>query len=202
MLIRRAVCLFVIAASGEWRMNCQCLNGRAFYVFCFEVAPALGTTTHKLPSHVRSARGLDTRGDCCHATLSVCSALSAYARPSGSRKLTPGLRPGVRADRQGIYLGIGDTVLENLIKLDHLEEVKVVTRFPLQNRFGIQCIKTNIPRSQHEASTYNDFRNFELLSASLNESNLTCLSGSIDAVFGVGLTAIKSPVGTGNVQVQ
>eukprot|EP00116_Pleurobrachia_bachei_P011554 sb/3471816/ len=42
--------------------------------------------------------------DCCHATLSVCSALSAYARPSGSRKLTPGLRPGVRADsdRQGI----------------------------------------------------------------------------------------------------
>eukprot|EP00116_Pleurobrachia_bachei_P010931 sb/3471193/ len=36
----------------------------------------------------------------CHATLSVCSALSASA--SGSRKLTPGLRPGVRADRQGI----------------------------------------------------------------------------------------------------
>eukprot|EP00116_Pleurobrachia_bachei_P010036 sb/3470298/ len=25
-----------------------------------------------------------------------------------------------------------------------------------KNRFGIQCIKTNIPRSQHEASTYND----------------------------------------------
>eukprot|EP00116_Pleurobrachia_bachei_P018371 sb/3478633/ len=37
----------------------------------------------------------------CHATQSVSSALSAYARPSGSRKLTPGLRPGVRADRQG-----------------------------------------------------------------------------------------------------
>eukprot|EP00116_Pleurobrachia_bachei_P016105 sb/3476367/ len=34
---------------------------------------------------------------CCHATLSVSSALL----PSGSRKLTPGLRPGVRADRQG-----------------------------------------------------------------------------------------------------
>eukprot|EP00116_Pleurobrachia_bachei_P014373 sb/3474635/ len=32
--------------------------------------------------------------------LSVC--LFAYARPSGSRKLTPGLWPGVRADRQGI----------------------------------------------------------------------------------------------------
>eukprot|EP00116_Pleurobrachia_bachei_P012682 sb/3472944/ len=26
----------------------------------------------------------------------------------------------------------------------------------LQKRFGIQCIKTNIPRSQHEASTYNE----------------------------------------------
>eukprot|EP00116_Pleurobrachia_bachei_P017816 sb/3478078/ len=32
----------------------------------------------------------------CHATQSVSLALNA------SRKLTPGLRPGVRADRQGI----------------------------------------------------------------------------------------------------
>eukprot|EP00116_Pleurobrachia_bachei_P014265 sb/3474527/ len=31
-----------------------------------------------------------------------CLERLAYARPSGSRKLTPGRRPGVRADRQGI----------------------------------------------------------------------------------------------------
>eukprot|EP00116_Pleurobrachia_bachei_P015748 sb/3476010/ len=38
----------------------------------------------------------------CYAVCLIGTKRLAYARPSGSRKLTPGLRPGVRADTQGI----------------------------------------------------------------------------------------------------